>query len=121
MSEVVCEHQMRCDYSFDCERAGGNTFDWACHWHNDQRSELKYRSACDLCRMAQCVIPRSAARFDHCGLGRLQYAAPSCCVGSYRISMDVLPGGDCHDSAFDRDSQATLSHLPTTATYSRGS
>jgi osmotically-inducible protein OsmY len=32
-------------------------------------------------------------------------------VGSYRISMDVLPGGDCHDRTFDCDSQATLSHL----------
>jgi pimeloyl-ACP methyl ester carboxylesterase len=29
-------------------------------------------------------------------------------VGSDRISMDVLPGADCHDSTFDRDSQAAL-------------
>ena len=27
MSEVECEHQMGCNYSFDTERAGGNTFD----------------------------------------------------------------------------------------------
>jgi len=81
-SEVVSEHQMGRDYSCDCERAGGDTVDWACHWLNDRRSGLKYRSACDPCRVAEWVVPRRASRFDHCGLGGLCYAAPSCSMGS---------------------------------------
>src|SRR5262245_60471431 len=116
MSEVVGEHQMGCDCSLDRERAGGDTFNWACHWLNDRRSGLKYRSACDPCGVAEWVVPRRTGRFNHCGLGGLWYAAPSCGVGSDRISMGVLPGADCHDSTVDRDRRATLSQLQIAAT-----
>src|SRR5262245_16032744 len=112
MSEVVCEHQVGCDYSFDCERAGADTVDWACDWLNDRRGGFKYRSACDCYRVAQRVVPRRAGRVDHCGLGCLWYAAPSCGMGSDRISLDLLPGADRHDSPVDRDRRTTLSHSP---------